>query len=97
MTIYIERVSGMITIDEWLTYISTDSELTLSENGTAINPITRVPMRFRIPGRVLWKNCEINYKQGKIGCEGISEGLIEKLSEIAAALSADVFDCGEKI
>ncbi|MDE6727752.1 MAG: hypothetical protein K2J80_07410 [Oscillospiraceae bacterium] len=97
MTIYIERESGIITPGEWLEYVNADSELILSENGTAINPITKAPMRFKIFGRTLWKDYEITYKDGRIGSEDSSAELIDKLTEIAAALSAEVFDCGEKI
>ena len=97
MSVYIEREGGIITIDEWLSYAAADSELTISENGIAVNPITRTSMRLRIPGRVLWRDYEIIYKQGRICCESSSRELIVKLTEIADALSADVFDCGEKI
>lgn len=97
MSIYIERENGKITPDEWIEYVNSDSELTLSEDGTAINPLTKAPMRFRILGRTLWKDYEITYKDGRIGSEDGSAELVEKLKQIADALSADVFDCGMKI
>lgn len=97
MTIYIERENGIITPEEWLEYVNADSELVLSESGMAINPITKVPMRFKIFGRTLWKDYEIIYKNGRIGSEDSSAELIGKLTEIADALSAEVFDCSEKI
>lgn len=97
MSIYIERENGEITPDEWLEYVNSDSELILSENGTAINPITKAAMRFRIFGRTLWKDYEITYRDGRIGSEDGSAELVEKLKKIACDLSADVFDCGVKI
>lgn len=96
MDLYIERENGDITLDEWLEYVNSDGELTLSEIGTAINPLTKAVMRFRIKGRTLWKGYEITYSDGRIGCEGGTEELVEKLKQIASALSAKVFDCGEK-
>lgn len=97
MDIYIERENGKITLDEWLEYVNSDSELVLSETGTAINPLTKATMRFRIAGRSLWKDHELTYSEGRIGSEDGSEELVEKLKQIASALSAEVFDCGEKI
>lgn len=97
MDIYIERENGSITLDEWLEYVSSDGELVLSETGTAINPITKAVLRVHIKGRALWRDYEINYRNGRIGCEDGSDELVEKLKRIAFALSAEVFDCGEKI
>lgn len=97
MDLYIERENGEITLEEWLEYVNSDGELTLSETGTAINPLTKAVMRFRIPGRTLWRDYEITYKDGRIGSEDGSEELAEKLEQIASALNAEVFDCGEKI
>lgn len=97
MSLYIERESSPITLEEWLSYVSIDNELTLSENGTAINPITKTTMRYKILGRTLWKDYEITYNEGRIGSEDGSAELTGKLTEIAAALSAEVFDCGVKI
>ncbi len=97
MDIYIERESGNITPEEWLEYVESDGELTLSETGTAINPFTKAQMRFKIFGRVLWKNYVLTYNDGRIGSEDSSEELVEKLKQIAATLSANVYDCGEKI
>lgn len=97
MDLYIERENGEITLEEWLKYVESDGELTLSETGEATNPITKQVLRFRIKGRALWKNYEITYSGGKIGSEFGSEELVEKLKQIASALNAEVFDCGEKI
>lgn len=97
MDLYIERENVSITLDEWLEYVNSDGELVLSETGTAINPLTKAVMRFRIPGRTLWRDYEITYKDGRIGSEGGSGELAEKLKQIASALSAEVFDCGEII
>ncbi len=99
MGLYIEREGSPITLDEWLAYISNDNELALSETGSAINPITKSKMTLRIPGRAIWNgNSELTFNQGRIRGEGADIKSLEiKLSEIAAALSADVFDCGERI
>ncbi len=98
MDIYIERENSEITDDEWMRYINTDNELILSENVVITAPLTKQKMEIIIPGRVLWhKNCKIFCNNGRIGCEGFYPRIIEKLSEIAAALSANVYDCGEKI
>lgn len=97
MDLYIEREGGEITLDEWYEYIKSDGELTLSETAEATNPITKQVLRVRIKGRALWKNYEITYYNGKIGSEFGSAELVEKLKQIASALSAEVFDCGEKI
>lgn len=97
MDLYIERENGEITLEEWLEYVNSDGELTLSEIGEAINPITKAVLRIHIKGRTLWKDYEINYRNGRIGSEDGSEELAEKLKQIASALNAEVFDCGEKI
>lgn len=96
MDIYIEREFSPITLNEWINYVITDSELTLSESGTMINPLTKTRMELKIPGRTLWRNYEITYKNGRIGSESSSKELITKLMEIAKSLSANVLDCGEK-
>lgn len=69
MDIYIERGFSQITLEEWLYYVNTDSELTLSKSGTVMNPLTKTQMELQIPGRTLWKDYEITYKNGKIGSE----------------------------
>lgn len=97
MDIYIERENGKITLDEWIKYVNSDGELILSETATAINPLTKAVLRVRVAGRVLWKDYEITYRDGRIGSEDGSEELVEKLKQIASVLSAEVFDCGEKI
>ena len=76
-----------------------DNELTLSEVGTAINPITKAKMTFRIPGRAIWiEHSELIFDNGIIRGEGADIGsLIVKLSDIASALSASVFDSGERL
>lgn len=85
-------------MDEWLTYIKNDDELTLSEDGSLINPITKTKMPFHITGRAIWNGFELIYDDGRIrgGCDD-NDALIKKLSEIASALSASVFDCGERL
>lgn len=99
MGLYIEREDSPITMDEWLAYINNDDELTLSEIGTAINPITKAKMTFKIPGRAIWsKHSELTYDNVIIRGEGADiDSLTIKLSEIASALSASVFDCGERL
>ncbi len=96
MDIYVERKGYGITLAEWKNYVQSDQELSLSEQGKAINPLTRIPMYFEIPGRAVYKNdCEIYYENGKIGCDGLSGEIQEKLTEIARFFHADIFDCGE--
>lgn len=99
MGLYIERDRSPITLEEWYDYIKNDNELTLSEIGTAINPITKAKMTFNITGRAIWnEDCELTYDNGKIRGEGTDiKSLIIKLSKIAAVLSASVFDCGERL
>lgn len=98
MDIYVERSGQAITLEEWKKYVQSDKELSLSEQGRGINPITRTPMHFKIPGRAIYKNdSEIYYKNGKIGCDGLSDEIQEKLIEIARFFSAKIFDCGEEI
>lgn len=97
MDLYIEREDKRITLEEWKKYISTDKELLLCEMVEGINPLTKMALYFESPGRVLWNGIEVFYKDGKIGCEGDEEGLIEKLRAIAEVFSASVYDCGEKI
>lgn len=98
MDMYVERERKMITLEEWKKYVQSDKELSLSEQGKGINPLTSTPIYFEIPGRAIYKNdCEIFYENGKIGCEGSSDEIQEKLVEIAHTFHAAVFDCGEKI
>lgn len=98
MGLYIEREFFPITLDEWLAFIKIDDELTLSEDGIAINLITKAKIPFHITGRAIWNGFELIYDNGRI-CGGSNDidGLIKKLSEIAAALSASVYDCGERL
>ena len=98
MDLYLERKEAPITLQEWKDYVHSDSELSLSEQGKGINPLTRAPLSFQIPGRAIWKDtCEIFYEAGRIGSAGSSEGIREKLSAIALVLHASVYDCGEEI
>ena len=97
MDIYVERSGQAITLEEWKKYVQSDKELSLSEQGKGINPITRTPMHFKIPGRVIYKNYEIYYENGKIGCDGLSDETQEKLIEIARFFRAKIFDCGEEM
>lgn len=85
-------------MDERLAYINYDDELTLSEDGSLINPITKAKMPFHIIGRAIWNGYESIYDNGRIsGGNNDIDGLMKKLSEIAAALSASVYDCGERL
>ncbi|MCA5579312.1 hypothetical protein [Enterocloster clostridioformis] len=98
MDIYVERIGKVITLEEWKKYVQSDKELSLSEQGKGINPLTRTTMYFEIPGRVIYKNdYEIYYENGKIGCDGLSDEIQGKLIEIARFFNAKVFDCGEEI
>ena len=98
MDIYVERIGEMITLGEWKKYVQSDKELSLSEQGKGINPLTRTPMYFEIPGRVIYKNdFEIYYESGKIGCAGLAGEIQGKLIEIAQFFNAKVFDCGEEM
>jgi len=96
--LYIQRQGGGISLAEWREYIAADPGLTLSETVSGIHPLTQAPLHIRTPGRaVLNSGEEILYREGRIGCEGVSENLIKKLSQIAAALNASLFDCGRRI
>jgi len=98
MGLYIERESSPIALEEWLEYVSKDNELTLSEVGIAINPLTKTKMSFQIAGRAIWNDFyEFTFDNGRIRGEGEDINiLMQKLFEIAPALSAFVFDCGER-
>ena len=98
MDLYIERKDERITLEEWKKYVSTDKELLLCETGEGVNPLTKMPIHFEMPGRVLFDgSIEIRYQNGKIGCEGDEEGLIGKLLAIAEVLDASVYGCGEEM
>lgn len=98
MDLYIARENGVITLAEWLNCVSSDKELELSEDGTVVNPITKTPFKLKIRSRAIWRgSVEFTYVKGKICCEDGSEETVKKLTEISAALSASLFDCGEKI
>lgn len=98
MGYYIERENIPITLKEWLNFIENDNEFTLSEDGIIVNPITKKEMPFHIPGRAIWNGFELIYDNGKIyGGSDDNDKLIKKLSEIAAVLSASVYDCGERL
>lgn len=91
MDIYIENEKG-ISLQEWLDYVNKDNELVLSESGEGINPITKEKLRIQIPGRVLFDDSEINWKNGRIGSDDYSEELVAKLKEIAKAFDAEFFE-----
>ena len=91
MDIYIENEKG-ISLQEWLDYVNRDNELDLSESGEGINPITKEKLRIQIPGRVLFGDSEINWKNGRIGSDDYSEELVAKLKEIAKAFDAEFFE-----
>lgn len=92
MDIYIEKENGEISLQEWLDYVKTDGELMLSEVAEAINPLTKQKLRIEIPGRVLFKNSEINFRRGCIGSEDGSDEMVAKLKEIATVFGADFFE-----
>ena len=91
MDIYIENEKG-ISLQEWLDYVNRDNELVLSESGEGIHPITKEKLRIQIPGRVLFGDSEINWKNGRVGSEDYSEELVAKLKEIAKAFDAEFFE-----
>ena len=91
MDIYIENEKG-ISLQEWLDYVNRDNELVLSESGECIHPITKEKLRIQIPGRVLFGDSEINWKNGRVGSEDYSEELVAKLKEIAKAFDAEFFE-----
>lgn len=91
MDIYIENEKG-ISLQEWLDYVDTDNELVLAESGEGINPITKQKLRIQIPGRVLFGDSEIIYRNGCIGSDDYSEELVAKLKKIAKAFEADFFE-----
>jgi len=89
MDIYVEKQNGEISLQEWLDYVKTDGELMLSEVAEAINPLTKQKLRIEIPGRVFFKNSEINFRRGRIGSEDDSDEMVAKLKEIATVLEAE--------
>ena len=91
MDIYIENEKG-ISLQEWVDYVNKDKELVLSESGEGINPITKQKLRIQIPGRVLFGDSEIIYRNGRIGSDDYSEELVAKLKEIAKAFHAEFFE-----
>lgn len=97
MDIYVEKETGEITLQEWLDYVKADDELVLAEVAEAINPFTKQKLRVEIPGRVIFKDIEINFRNGRIGSEDGSEKTVNKLKAIATAFGANVYDCGEKL
>lgn len=90
MDIYIEKENGEISLQEWLDYVKSDDELILAEVAEATNPLTKQKLRIEIPGRVLFKNSEINFRRGRIGSEDGSEEMVTKLKEIATVFGAFV-------
>lgn len=90
MDIYIEKENGEISLQEWLDYVKSDDELILAEVAEATNPLTKQKLRIEIPGRVLFKNSEINFRRGRIGSEDGSEEMVAKLKEIATVFGAFV-------
>lgn len=91
MDIYIQRKKE-ISLREWIEYVKTDKDLVLMESGEVFNPITKQKMRMKIEGRALLGGSEIIYREGRIGCDGYSEKVLEKLTEIAKALGAEIFE-----
>lgn len=97
MDIYIEKESGKISLQEWVDYVKSNEKLMLEEVSEGINPITKQKLRIEIPGRAIINDTEINYIDGRIGCEYASEEVLEALKEIAKVFGANVYDCGERI
>ena len=97
MDIYVERENQELNLQEWLNYVESDKELNLAEVTEGINPLTKTILRVQIPGRVLFHDMEIHFKKSCIGCESPTEEMLRKLREIATALGAKVYDCGEEI
>ncbi|MBO5030679.1 MAG: hypothetical protein J6D08_02135 [Lachnospiraceae bacterium] len=91
MDIYIKRERD-ISLQEWVDYIKTDSDLTLAESAEGINPITKQKLKMKIEGRALFGETEMIYKNGCIGCDDYSEDILMKCKEIAKMLNAEVFD-----
>lgn len=92
MDIYIENENGEISLQEWLDYVKTDDELMLEEVVEGINPLTKEKLKIEIPGRVMFKNSEINFRRGRIGSEDGSDEMVAKLKEIATVFGAEVFE-----
>lgn len=97
MDLYIKRDEKVITLQEWIDYVKTDNDLILAEAAEGMNPITKEKLRIEIPGRVIFNDNELHYKNGCIGCEYSSDTIVKKLKEIADTLNADLFDCGYRI
>lgn len=97
MDIYIERPNAPLTLDEWREYVQNDKDLVLEESAAGIHPLTKQALRIESPGRTLYNGSEISYKNGRIGTDDGDDDLIRKLRQIAEALGARVFDCGEEI
>ena len=62
-----------------------------------LTQLQKEKLRIEILGRVIFSEGDIQYCEGRIGCKGASQGKLKKLREIAAALNAELFDCGEKV
>lgn len=91
MDIYIENEKG-ISLQEWLDYVNRDNELVLSESCEGINPITKEKLRIQIPGRVLFGESEIIWKNNRIGSDDYSEESVAKLKRIAKEFNAEFFE-----
>jgi hypothetical protein len=86
-----------ISLEEWLTYVSTDKELNLT-NGYQSN-IPGIDRRWHeVPGFCEWKAAELedgsspwlDYGYGCISTKNPGDKLIKKMIEIANALNAKV-------
>lgn len=97
MDIYVEKETGKISLQEWIEYVKTDEKFVLEEVAEGIHPFTKQKLKSEIPGRAVMNDTEINYVNGRIGCEYASEEVLEKLKEIASQFGANVYDCGELI
>jgi hypothetical protein len=93
--------SNKITLEEWLQFVSNDSELEIIESSFGINPITKEKIYIQNPGLAIWKSddeeFEIYYKVGSICSQDYDSRLIDKMKYIAKQLNAKLIVEGEEI
>lgn len=97
MDIYIERPGREITLKEWKEYVAGEEWLRLEEEAVGVNPMTKQSLAIKMPGRACCEDGEIIFSKGRIGIEGMSAELVERLRHIALRLGAKIYDCGEEI
>ena len=96
MELYVKRESEKISLQEWLDYVKTDKDLMLQEVVEATNPITKQLLRVEMPGRVILGEGDIQYCEGRIGCDRVSEEVLMKLKEIAIVFNGKLLDYREE-